>query len=141
MKFFTPFCSLLLTPLLVVLPIRAEAPVTIGPPADVVLGPALQIQLVDSSANPAPVPSRSNGGFTVAITDPAGSPVADAVVAVRLPDSGATGSFADGTHAAVAYTDHSGRAHIDRLVWGDQTGTAAVRITATKGTAHAGMLL
>src|SRR5690242_5442756 len=103
MKFLTPFCSILLTPLLVTLPLRAETPVSANTPAEAVPGPALQIQLLDNSAVPVPVPPRSVGSFTIAVTDAAGSAVSDAVVAVRLPDSGATGSFADGTHAAVAY--------------------------------------
>jgi hypothetical protein len=67
--------------------------------------------------------------------------VADAAIAFRLPDADPTGIFSDGTHSAVAYTDQTGRAKITGIQWNATPGAVAIRVTATKGTAHAGILI
>ena len=142
MKFLTPFLSLLLTPLMVVSPLSAQLPVAApGVAANNASVQDMQLRLVDSEDFEVQVNSRSSKGFTVAVMNSDGTPVKDAAVAFRLPDSGPTGTFPDGTHAAVAYTDGSGRAHFQSIQWGPNPGMVAVRITANKGIAHAGMLI
>jgi hypothetical protein len=85
--------------------------------------------------------SRSNKGFNVQVTDGTGVPMSDAAVVFRLPDGAATGTFADGTHSTVAYTDATGNAHISGIQWGSTPGPLTVRVTATRGTVHAGTLI
>ena len=79
-------------------------------------------------------------GFVVQVSDSAGAAVQDAAVAFRLPDSGPTGTFTDGTHSAVVYTGADGRAYVTGIHWNDIAGPVAIRITATKGILHAGIL-
>jgi hypothetical protein len=132
MKLVTPFLALLLIPLLVVSPIGAQVPETTAA--------ALQLRLLQS--DPAvTVNSRSAQGFLVEATDANGAPVPEAAIALRLPESGPSGTFADGSHSAVVYTDAAGRAHLTGILWGGIAGTAELRLTVAKGSAHAGLLL
>jgi hypothetical protein len=78
--------------------------------------------------------------LTVQVQDESGRPVSDAAVAFRLPDTSVSGTFADGAQSAVAYTDASGVAHVDGIRWIASSGSVPVRITATKGNSHAGLL-
>jgi len=137
MKPLSSFFSVLLTPLLALSPIWAQEP-AVNPGS--AAAPLLQVHLVDGGLNAVPG-SRQQQSFAVQVADAAGAPVADAAVAIRLPDSGPTGAFADGSHAAVAYTDATGRAKFPAVQWGDLAGTADLRITAAKGSIHAGLLL
>lgn len=132
MKLVTPFLALLLIPLLVVSPIGAQVPETTTA--------ALQLRLLQSDPVVA-VNSRSAQGYLVEATDANGAPVPEAAIALRLPESGPSGTFADGSHSAVVYTDAAGRAHLTGILWGGIAGTAELRITAAKGSAHAGLLL
>ena len=139
LNWFSSFVSLALTPLLVTLPICAQSPTpglpSAGEPAEV-----LQIRLVDAEQKPVQAGSRSVNGFKVEVTDSAGAAVKDAAVVFRLPDSGATGSFADGTHSAVVYTTSSGNADTGPVQWSGEPGPTTLRITATKSNSHAGLL-
>ncbi len=101
---------------------------------------ALQIRMVDADNASARIGSRSNQGFTVEVTDAAGRVVRDAAVIFRLPDSGPSGRFADGTLAAVTYADADGKARVSDIRWDDTPGLVMLRVTAAKGTAHAGLL-
>ena len=126
MKFFSSLLSIVLIPLIAVLPIRAQLP-----PAPAGAEATLQVRVLESSG------SR----FMVEVTDGAAAPVAGAAVAFRLPDNDPIGTFADGSHAAVVYTDTNGRARVDGIHWNRTSGVATVRITAAKGGAHAGLIL
>jgi hypothetical protein len=75
------------------------------------------------------------------VTDSRGAAVADAAIVLRLPDTDPTGSFADASHAAIAYTDQAGRATLAGIQWASTPGIVAIRATASKGTAHAGILI
>jgi len=141
MKRLSPLFSLILIPLLVTLPLSAQLPESSNAPGTSAAPEALQIRVLDANPVSISVNSQAAAGIAVEITDSDGAPVTEAAVVVRLPDAGPTGAFADGSHAAVAYTDHSGRAQIASLKWGDTPGVVAMRITAVKGTAHAGILL
>jgi hypothetical protein len=126
MKSLSSFLSVVLIPLIAVLPIAAQLP-----PAPAAAEATLQLRVIESAANK----------FAVEVTDGAAVPAAGAAVAFRLPDSDPIGTFADGSHAAVVYTDVNGRAQITGIQWNRASGVATVRITAAKGAAHAGLIL
>lgn len=143
----SPFLSLLLIPTLVVLPLSGQTLVA-SSDSGVVSAPAsssdnsdLQIHLVAGMAKQAKVSSTTNAGVIVAVTNASGAAVPDAAVALRMPDSGPTATFADGSHAAVAYTDAAGQAHFPAVRWNEIPGVVVMRVTATKGTSHAAILL
>ena len=126
MKSLSSFLSLVLIPLIAVLPIRAQLP-----PAPSNTEATLQLRMVESSPNK----------FAVEVVDGAAKPAAGAAVAFRLPDTDPSGTFADGSHAAVVYTDINGRAQIGGIQWNRSSGVASVRITAAKGAGHAGLIV
>src|SRR3569833_2167987 len=118
-----PFAKILcvaLSTLLLVPPVGAQA-----------ASSEFQIKVVDD---------KSPKTLTVAVTDMGGSPVPDAAVVIRMPDAGPTAVFGDGTHSAVAYTDASGKASVNDIRWSSEPGLCTLRITATRGNSHAGIL-
>jgi hypothetical protein len=125
MKSLSSFLSVVLIPLIAVLPICAQLP-----PAPSGTEATLQLRMVESSANK----------FMVEVSDGA-VPAAGAAVAFRLPDTDPAGTFADGSHATVVYTDINGRAQVAGIQWNRTSGVASVRITAAKGAAHAGLIV
>ncbi|HEX4772937.1 MAG TPA: hypothetical protein VH351_19035 [Bryobacteraceae bacterium] len=133
MQISSHILSIVLVPLLIVLPVIAE------PAADSV--ETLQVHAMPGDGSSNPDPSYINQAFSVEVSDQNGAPVTDAAVLLRLPDSGPSGSFRDGTHAAVGYSDATGRARFSGIQWNAEHGTVPVTITATKGAAHAGALL
>ena len=80
-------------------------------------------------------------GMVIQVTDQRNSPVPGAAVTFRFPDTGASGTFADGSHVAVQYTDAAGHAAFRNIRWNSMPGTLLVRVTATKGIVHAGILV
>ena len=137
-----PFVSLVLTPILAISPVCGQTPLSPTPQVSEAAAPQiLQLHLVEGDNSFAQVGSRTVKGFTIQLTDAAGAPVVDAAITFRLPDSSPTGAFADGRHSAVVYTDTAGRANIAGIKWGETPGLVAIRVTATKGTSHAGMLI
>ena len=138
-NWFSSFVSLSLTPLLVALPICAQSP-TPGTPGAGEPAEIFQIRMVGADQKSVQVGSRSISGFKVEVTDSAGTSIKDAAVVFRLPDIGATGTFADGSHSAVAYTNSSGIAETGPVQWSGAPGSATLRITATKTNSHAGLL-
>jgi hypothetical protein len=78
--------------------------------------------------------------LTVEVTNEAGAPVPGVAVTFRLPENGPTGLFPDGSRSAVVYTTDQGQAAAPNIRWGSNPGVASIRITAVKGTAHAGIL-
>lgn len=137
---FSSLISFVLCPLLAVMPVWAQTGGTTDATSTAGLPGTLQIRVVDIESLRIANPAEKRQSFTVEVTD-ASAPVENAAVVCRLPDSGATGTFADGTHAAVAYTDDKGRAVIEGIQWSTVGGSVAMRLTATKGTAHAGTLV
>ena len=140
MKFLSTILSLVLTPLIAVLPVQAEMGASVPSTTPAGQPAALQIRLAD--AGKAVVAANTFiQGYSILVTDSAGLPVAGAAVAIRLPEDGATGFFTDGAKSAVAYTDASGIAKFDQVNWGPTPGTVSIRVTAVKGETHAGALL
>lgn len=142
MRLIPRFVSLLLTPILIVGPLSAQT-ATISPtsPSDTAISPALQLRVVEGGSTEIPAGSRAGSGFLLEVVDAGGVAVPDAALALRLPDTDPTGTFADGSHAAVAYTDQTGRAKIAGIQWHAIPGVVAIRVTASRGTAHAGILI
>lgn len=129
MKLSSPLLSILLASLLALEPMMAQSVALPGP-----TGEALQIKIADANT------SAGLRGLTVVVTDTTGAPVSDAAVIFRLPDNGSPARFADGTFAAVTYTGADGKARAGEIRGGDASGPISLRITAVKGTAHAGLL-
>ena len=120
-------------------------------------GPGLQAQTSDSTKDnsiqelhlrttqgegaQAAADSIANQGLVVEVTDQNSAPVAGVAVLFRLPDAGATGVFEDGQRLFIAYSDTNGLAAVRNIHWGSTTGPVTFRVTATKGIAHAGILV
>lgn len=102
---------------------------------------ALQILVLNAETLQTAAQVGAKQSVDIQVTDSTGTAVASAAVTCRLPESGPTGTFDDGTHAAVAYTDAQGRVTIDPVQWGSVAGSVAMRVTASKGTTHTGILL
>lgn len=130
--------SIVLSGILLLSPLKAQlSPASSAPfPSG-----ELQIHVLDSDGPQLLLNSRQQKALSLQVTDDAGNAVPDAAVALRLPDTGPTGTFSDGSHSAVAYTDATGRTTISGIQWGNTAGAVSVRITASKGASHAGLLL
>jgi hypothetical protein len=117
LRIFPALISIILTPLVTLTPVLAQSPET---------APSLELRVLESSA-----PDH----LAVAVTDAAGQRVSDATVVLRLP----TGAFfSNASESATAQTDANGVAEFQGIQWGPG-GT--VRLTASKGSAHAGLLI
>ncbi len=140
MRFIAPFVSVLLTPLLVVSGFSAQMP---GGSASAYRDATqdLQIHLIATDGSGMATGSLAPKRFLLEVTNANAAVVPEAAVLFRLPDSGVMGAFADGTHAAVVYTDQDGRAQMPAIRWSAPSGIASIRVSATKGTAHAGLLI
>lgn len=133
---FRPLCVLLSAILVAGLPIQAQESSSAAS-GDI---QELHVRLVgDAAAAPLGKPSRHP--LVLAVTDGHNAPVPSATVLVRLPNDGPSGAFNDGSRVAVLYTDMSGQVQINNIHWGSTPGTAVVRVTASKGSAHAGLLV
>jgi hypothetical protein len=100
----------------------------------------LQIRLVAGINATYEVGSLQATKLAVEVTDHAGIPVPGVAVTLRLPNQGATGAFGDGTRSAIVITTERGEAGFTGIRWGAAAGLVSLRITAVKGTAHAGIL-
>jgi hypothetical protein len=101
----------------------------------------LHLRVVEGGGTEYKTGSLSDKSVVVAVTDQDDSPVPSVAVLFRLPDEGATGAFTDGTRVIIAYSDMQGLAAVRNIQWGSTPGPVVLRITATKGTAHAGILV
>jgi hypothetical protein len=138
MRFLFLSASLLLATAMVASPLPAQSPADDSAPG--IPAPELQLRVIDSDGTSAPAGSHTKKNITIEVTDANGVPVGGAAVTFRLPDSGPSGKFADGSSASVAYTDASGRAHAGNVSWSSAAGVADIRITAAKGASHTGIL-
>ena len=141
MRLIPRVVSLLLTPILIFGPLSAQTISSPALPSNAAVSQALQLRLVDGESAEVPVGSRALEGFLIEVNDSSGAAVREAAVVFRLPDTGPTGAFADGTRSAVAYTDQTGRVKFTGIQWNGAPGVVAIRVTAVRGTAHAGILI
>ncbi len=132
MRLSPRFVSALLAPILVATQLPAQTSAVSEAPS----AQDLQLRVTEAASS-----ARAPKGLVLSVTAANGSPVADAAVVVRLPDTEPTGTFRDGTHAMVLYTDQSGHVNVTGIQWSPGTGVVAIRATATKGTSHAGILI
>lgn len=100
----------------------------------------LQIKVVEGESAVYPIGSRATRGITIQVTDESGRPVDNAIVSFRLPEDGASGSFANGTKTDIATTRPDGRASAWGMQWNRTAGMLEVRITAAKGATRAGIV-
>lgn len=112
--------AFLLIPLLTRIPLSAQSPAN------------LRITELTEAAD--------RNTLAVEVTDSQGVPVPEAVVTFRLPEDVPGATFGNGTQTAVANTDRLGQARVTGIHW-PASATATVRVTVTKGTSHAGVLL
>jgi hypothetical protein len=100
----------------------------------------LRVHLVDDPG-PAQPQSASAKGYVLQITNAVGAPVVGAAVALRLPEYGATGRFANGLRAWVAYSDAAGIVRFPVIQWNDTAGPVPIQVTAAKGSNHSGFVI
>ena len=110
--FRTPGIPLFLIPCLVISPVWAQSVPAASDPNSQASN--LELRVVEEPKAPGASFAPPNR-LTVQVQDENGRPVSDAAVAFRLPDTRSSGTFADGAHSAVAYTDASGTAHVDGI--------------------------
>ncbi len=135
MRFLSSTLSLLLA-----LPLYGQLP-SPNPAAPAPIPASLELRVIAAeTAASSPTGSHSQQGISVEVRDQSGAAVPNAAVIFRLPDTGPSGTFADGTHAAIVYSDASGRARTGAVHWGDAPGIVSLRITAAQGAAHAGFV-
>jgi hypothetical protein len=99
----------------------------------------LRVRAIDNDGAARTAGARS-AGLAVEATDELGKPVAGAVVTVRLPDDGPSGSFANGLSSTILTTGADGRAITSPISWNRLAGTAEIRITAVSGRLRAGTI-
>lgn len=141
MASFSHAVSVVLVPLMIASPVWSQtAPIPATPVESGAPG-QLQLKLIDSDGAQVLSNTRTARGLGVQVVDGNGTPVGDAAVVFRFPEAGSSASFADGSHSAVAYTDGAGNAHVGNFQWNALPGSVSVRVTASKGTTHAGLLI
>ncbi len=116
MRFLSPLLALFLASLLI-----AQSP-------------GIEVHLADSN--------HPGSSVAVDVSDQNAHPVANAAVVFRLPEGSPQATFADGSSSAVAYSDPNGRAQVEGIHWGavNHPGPVTIKVTAVKGTDHAGLL-
>lgn len=101
---------------------------------------SLQLKVLDGEGAEHRVGGRAAHAVTVLVTDEAGKPVENAVVSFRLPEAGPSGTFNSGLHTEIVTTGPDGRAVISSVQWNSNPGQVALRITAMKDQARAGII-
>jgi hypothetical protein len=98
----------------------------------------LQIKVTEGDGATYAIGARATRGVTVQVSDETGKPVEGASVSFRLPESGATGTFASGSRTEIVTTGADGRAGVWGMQWNRTAGAMEIRITALKGQTRAG---
>jgi hypothetical protein len=80
-------------------------------------------------------------GLRLEINDEIGTPVAGAVISVRLPDDGPGGVFASGLASEILTTGADGRAATSPIRWNRLPGPVQIRVTAVKERLRAGTVV
>ena len=90
----------------------------------------LSINIVEGEGAINNIRQRVNREPIVQVEDQNHKPIAGAVVIFFLPDSGASGTFPDGSHMLMAVTDNQGRAVARGIRPNGQSGPMQIRVTA-----------
>ena len=90
----------------------------------------LSINIVEGEGAINNIRQRVNREPIVQVEDQNHKPVAGAVVVFLLPDTGASGTFADGSRMLMAVTDNQGRAIARGIRPNGQSGPMQIRVTA-----------
>ena len=91
----------------------------------------LSITIVEGEGAINNVRQRVNREPIVQVEDNNRKPVAGAVVVFLLPDSGASGTFTDGSRMLMTVTDNQGRASARGIRPNAQSGPMVIRVTAS----------
>jgi hypothetical protein len=91
----------------------------------------LSITIVEGEGAINNIRQRVNREPIVQVEDQNHKPLAGAVVVFLLPDQGASGTFADGSHMLMAVTDNQGRASARGIRPNSQSGPLQIRVTAS----------
>lgn len=100
----------------------------------------VQLKVIEGDGAVYRTGSRATRGLTISVTDEAGKPVERASVSFRLPEEGASGLFSSGLRTEVVTTGPDGRATVWGMQWNKTPGPVAIRITAIKDQARAGII-
>jgi hypothetical protein len=98
----------------------------------------LQIHVIEGEGVAYGLGGRATRGVTVQVTNETGKPMEGASVTFRLPEEGPSGTFSSGSRMEIAATTADGMASAWGMKWNRTEGPFEIRITAAKGTAHAG---
>lgn len=90
----------------------------------------LSINIVEGEGAINNIRQRVNREPIVQVEDQNHKPIAGAVVVFFLPDSGASGTFPDGSRMLMAVTDNQGRASARGIRPNGQSGPMQIRVTA-----------
>lgn len=91
----------------------------------------LSINIVEGEGAINNIRQRVNREPIVQVEDQNHKPVAGAVVVFLLPDSGASGTFANGSNILMTVTDNQGRAAARGIRPNNQTGQMQIRVNAS----------
>jgi hypothetical protein len=91
----------------------------------------LSITIVEGEGAINNVRQRVNREPIVQVEDENHKPIAGAVVVFFLPDTGASGTFADGSRMLMTVTDNQGRATARGIRPNGQSGPMLIRVTAS----------
>lgn len=91
----------------------------------------LQIRIAEGDGATVAAGAPSPDPLTVVITGVDGRPVAGVTVTFRLPSDGPAARFSSGMLSESVVTGADGQASVRGVRWGQKTGTAIVRISAT----------
>jgi hypothetical protein len=90
----------------------------------------LSITIVEGEGAINNIRQRVNREPIVQVEDQNHKPIAGAAVVFFLPDSGASGTFPDGSHMLMTVTDNQGRALARGIRPNGQSGPVQIRVTA-----------
>jgi len=97
---------------------------------------ALRIVILRGAGIVHPTGSSVSMPLAVEVTDQTGNPVQGAVVSLRLPSFGPSGTFLNGLTTDIVITGKDGRAAASKLRFNNTPGTVEVRLAAGKGPAR-----
>jgi hypothetical protein len=100
----------------------------------------LQIRVIQGEGAVNTVGTRGPG-VTLEVTDELGNPVEGAVVSLRLPDDGPSGSFAGGLASEILTTGKDGRIMTAPIRWNHFVGPVQIRVTVAKDRVRAGTVI